>query len=309
MVAEVFLESFIETSNATVFNVDVIIKVHTFLLVFDTIDVIDIVCPTRGTRRAKFNIILKLKDSFLSHRLDNALRINKLTPLDPVLDLGPSVHSQNPCGSVRPNLAVKLRFGGAEELRLFSDLNRVPTRILMPTNFRWESLGSLDTLRRGPPALRGGIVHQDLNIVLIFQKFRINNIYQSTHNIPLSTIGESFGVNVSCHLGRDFVHKCDIVSFESFIKPGNRHAMSSAQISHGGVPTCGNNINHRLIILMEHDRRFVGEQSMPKIKGRQATHTQTKVSRHDFSLRGRVTHTRLPLTLTRYREARIRPSN
>ena len=89
------------------------------------------------------------------------------------------------------------------------------------------------------------------------------------------------------------------------MQPLNRYAVCTADVAHGGIATCADDINHCLVVFVHHQQGSPGQDSIPEIQEGHAAQAHGGVTRHYFGFGGRMRDTPLPLTDTCHREARV----
>ena len=97
----------------------------------------------------------------------------------------------------------------------------------------------------------------------MLKSFRTNNVDEITHSLPLRSVSEGFGVDISTHARGHLIHKGDALLGECLVQPRDRDTVRSSKVQHSGIATSLYDPNHRLVVLMKYQLRFLRKKGPP----------------------------------------------
>ena len=85
----------------------------------------------------------------------------------------------------------------------------------------------------------------------LLKSFRIDNVDEITHSLPLGSVSEGLGVDVSTHARRDLIHEAYVSLGECLVQPRILGTVRPSKVTHSRIATSFSDPNHRLFVLMK----------------------------------------------------------
>jgi hypothetical protein len=93
-------------------------------------------------------------------------------------------------------------------------------------------------------------------------------IDQQARTLPLGDIDETLREHVRGHVVGLFVEQVHVRGTEPFMQPRDRHPMRPSQMTHDGVPSCGADLYHGLVVLVKLENGLSAQQPIPQLHAR-----------------------------------------